>query len=210
MWKDAHFTWASENAKRRIWFPLGIDDMYNSWTEIAVYNESSKEDVIERMSLNETLVSDNGKKPIGIVGTPTYGVGRFEKGLVLDGKCRPKWKNLPIDDAFSFSFNLYVPFDSVNSYSILTLRNDLGDYLWLHYREDDDMFVCTFSDGREYELKDFSGKGDYLHFIISQGSGYFTFVIYDVGYDSYVINRKKISVMKRYTQVALYGDFNRE
>ena len=210
MWKDAHFTWASGNAKRRTWFPLGIDDIYNSWTEIAVYNEASKEDVVERMSLNETLVSDSGKKPVGIVGTPTYGVGRFEKGLVLDGKCRPKWKNLPIDDAFSFSFNLYVPFDSVNNYSILTLRNDLGDYLWLHYREDDDMFVCTFSDGREYELKDFSGKGDYLYFMISQGSGYFTFVIYDVGYDSYVINRKKTSTMKRYTQVALYGDFNRE
>lgn len=212
MWKDANFTWASEYAKRRVWFPVGVAGTYNSWTEIAVYDESSTEDIIERMSLNGTLVSDNGKSPVGTVGTPTYGTGRFEKGLVLDGSCRPKWKNLPIDDSFSLSFNLYVSTSNVSSYTIFTLSNDSGDYLWLRHRDDKDsgMFVCTFSDGREYELKDFSVKDDYLHFMISQGSGYFTFIIYDVGYDSYVITRKRTSTMKRYTQVALYADFSKE
>lgn len=212
MWKDANFTWASEYAKRRAWFPAGVAGTYNSWTEIAVYDESSKEDIIERMSLNGTLVSDNGKSPVGTVGTPTYGTGRFEKGLVLDGSCRPKWKNLPIDDSFSLSFNLYVSTSNVSSYTIFTLSNDSGDYLWLRHRDgkDSGMFVCTFSDGREYELKDFSVKDDYLHFMISQGSGYFTFIIYDVGYDSYVITRKRTSTMKRYTQVALYADFSKE
>lgn len=211
MWKDANFTWASEYAKRRVWFPVGVAGTYNSWTEIAVYDESSKDDIIERMSLNGTLVSDNGENPVGTVGTPTYGTGRFEKGLVLDGSCRPKWKNLPIDDSFSLSFNLYVPTSKVNSYTIFTLSNDLGDYLWLHHRDGNEggVFVCTFSDGREYELKDFSVKGDYLHFMISQGSGYFTFIVYDVGYDSYVIARKRTSTMKQYTQVALYADFNK-
>lgn len=212
MWKDANFTWASEYAKRRTWFPVGVAGTYNSWTEIAVYDESSTEDIIERMSLNGTLVSDNGKSPVGTVGTPTYGTGRFEKGLVLDGSCRPKWKNLPIDDSFSLSFNLYVSTSNVSSYTIFTLSNDSGDYLWLRHRDDkgSGMFVCTFSDGREYELKDFSVKDDYLHFMISQGSGYFTFIIYDVGYDSYVITRKRTSTMKRYTQVALYADFSKE
>lgn len=212
MWKDANFTWASEYAKRRIWFPVGVAGTYNSWTEIAVYDESSKEDIIERIPLNGTLVSDNGESPVGTVGTPTYGAGRYEKGLVLDGSCRPKWKNLPIDDSFSLSFNLYVPTSNVSSYTIFTLSNDSGDYLWLRHREGKDggMFVCTFSDGREYELKDFSVKDDYLHFMISQGSGYFTFIVYDVGYDSYVITRKRSSTMKRYTQVALYADFSKE
>ena len=112
---------------------------------------------------------------------------------------------------FHFLCMVFQAHNNVNNYTILTLSNDLGDYLWLHHRkEDGGTFVCTFSDGREYELKDFSGKGDYLHFMISQGAVYFTFVIYDVGYDSYTINRKKISTMKQYTQVALYSGFSGE
>lgn len=209
-WKDAHFTWGSESAKRRMWFPLGHDDLFNSWTEISTYSEANKEDITERISLNGTLVSDNGLSPAYKTGNPTYAESRYEKGLVVDGICRPKWINIANEEAFSISFTLYTPFDSVNNYSILTLKNNAGDYMYLHYKEIADVFVCTFSDGREYEIGDFSGKDDYLHFMISQGEGYFTFVIYSLAFDMYKINRKKISTMKKYNQLALYGDFNRE
>lgn len=205
-WKDAHFVWGSEQAKRRLWFPLGVDDLFNSWTEIATYSEDNKEDINDRISLNGTLISDNNLSPEKGYGVPKYGENRFEKGLVIDGSCRPKWKDLDLDTKFSLSFTLYTPFDSVNNYSLLTLKNDNGDYLYLHYRESDDKFVVTLSNGVEYSLKDFSGKNDYLHFMISQGDGYFTFVIYSLAYDSYVISRKRFTDIVSYNQIALYGD----
>lgn len=205
-WKDAHFTWGSEQAKRRLWFPLGEDDLFNSWTEMTVYNEANKDIVGERLSLNETLTSDNGVMPEQFYGVPKYIESRFEKGLFLDGSCRPKWKDLDISEKFSLSFTLYAPNDSTHSYTLLTLKNDDNDYLHLHYRASDDKFVVSLSNGFEYSLADFSGREDYLHFIISQGDGYFTFIIYSLAYDSYVISRERYKDLKVYNQIALYKD----
>ena len=87
------------------------------------------------------------------------------------------------------------------------MKNDNGDYIWLHYRETDDRFVVTLSDGKEYTLKDFSGKADFLSFVISQGDGYFTFVMYSLTYDSFEISRERYETPKVYNQFALYGDF---
>lgn len=211
VWKDAHFTWGSETAKKRTWFPVGINGTYNSWTEIAVYNEESKEDVTDRLSLNNTLVSDVDKKsPAFVTGEPTYKDSRYgKKGLLMDGICRPKWVGFTNDKTFSLSFTLYTPYDSVNNYSILTLKNKDGEYLYLHYKEETDEFVCTFSDGREYTLGDFSSRDDYLHFVISQGDGYFTFIMYSLFFDMYKINRQKTTKSTAYSDLALYGDFNR-
>ena len=110
-----------------------------------------------------------------------------------------------IEKKFSMSFTLYTPNDSTHSYTLLTLKND-EDYLHLHYRASDDKFVVSLSDGTEFSLADFSGREDYLHFMISQGDGYFTFVIYSLAYDSYVISRKKYTDLKVYNQLALYKD----
>ena len=205
-WKDAHFVWNSEDAKRRLWFPLGVDDMFNSWTEICTYSEANKEDVEDRISLNETLISDEGNNPLSGYGVPSYAENRFEKGLLIDGKCRPKWANIDLTEKFSISFTLFAPFDSTNNYTLFTLKNDNGDYIWLHYRETDDKFVVTLSDGKEFALKDFSGKDDFLSFVISQGDGYFTFVLYSLAYDSFEISRVKYTDTKVYNQFALYGD----
>lgn len=205
-WKDAHFRWNSEDAKRRMWFPLGVDDLYNSWTEICTYSESNKDSISDRISLNETLISDNELQPLDGYGVPTYDENRYEKGLLIDGKCRPKWKGIDLDKVFSLSFTMYTPFDSVNDYSICTLKNDEGDYLWLHYRASDDSFVVTLSGGQEYPLKDFSGKHDFLNFVISQGDGYFTFILYSLAYDSFLVSRKRFTDTKVYNQFALYGD----
>jgi hypothetical protein len=204
-WKDSHFVWGSEQAKRRLWFPLGVDDLYNSWTEIAVASEEQRDLVGERVSLNGTLISQNSVSPESGYGVPKYGENRFEKGLLIDGSCRPKWKNLDIEKKFSMSFTLYTPNDSTHSYTLLTLKND-EDYLHLHYRASDDKFVVSLSNGTEFSLADFSGREDYLHFMISQGDGYFTFVIYSLAYDSYVISRKKYTDLKVYNQLALYKD----
>ena len=204
-WKDAHFVWGSEQAKRRMWFPLGVDDLFNSWTEIATYSEDYKDVINERLSLNGTMVSENGLSPVKGYGVPKYEENRFEKGLLIDGSCRPKWKNLDIEKKFSMSFTLYTPNDSTHNYTLLTLKND-EDYLHLHYRASDDKFVVSLSDGTEFSLADFSGREDYLHFMISQGDGYFTFVIYSLAYDSYVISRKKYTDLKVYNQLALYKD----
>lgn len=207
-WKDAHFRWNSEDAKRRMWFPLGTDDLYNSWTEICTYSESNKDAINDRLSLNETLVSDYDVAPLPNYGVaPTYGENRYEKGLLIDGKCRPKWEGIELDNKFSISFTMYTPLDSVNDYSIYTLRNDNGDYLWLHYRALDDSFVVTLSTGQEYALKDFSGKNDFLSFIVSQGDGYFTFVVYSLAYDSFILSRERFTNTRTYNKFALYGDF---
>lgn len=205
-WKDAHFVWNSEDARRRLWFPLGVDDMYNSWTEITTYSEANKESVQDRLSLNETLVSDEGNNPLSGYGVPSYAENRYEKGLLIDGKCRPKWTDIDLTEKFSISFTMYVPFDSTNNYTVFTMKNDEGDYIWLHYRETDDRFVVTLSDGKEYTLKDFSGKADFLSFVISQGDGYFTFVMYSLTYDSFEISRERYETPKVYNQFALYGD----
>lgn len=204
-WKDAHFTWGSEQAKRRLWFPLGNDDIFNSWTEIAVYSDENVDIVGERISLNGNLTSQNGLKPDDWYGIPKYAENRFEKGLYIDGSCRPKWRGLDLESKFSLSFTVFTPNDSTHDYTFLTLRNDV-DYLHLHYRASDDKFVVSLSDGTEYSVADFSAKDDYLHFIISQGDGYFTFVVYSLAYDSYVISRKKYTDLKVYNQIALYKD----
>ena len=205
-WKDAHFSWGSEQAKRRMWFPLGTDDNFNSWTEIAMRDSNSVEYINDRISLNGKLFSDNNLPPELGYGVVKYGENRFEQGLYLDGSCRPKWKGLDIDNKFSISFTLYTPNDSTHDYSLLTLKNDSGDYLHLHFRASDDRFVVSLSNGTEYTLRDFSGNNDYLHFMISQGDGYFTFVLYSLFFDSYMISREPFKDTKVYNQIALYKD----
>lgn len=205
-WEDAHFAWGSEQAKRRMWFPYGVGEGYNSWTEIAIVDPLSVEYINDRISLNGILSSDNNISPESGYGVPKYGENRFEQGLYIDGSCRPKWKGLDLSKKFSLSFTLYTPNDSTHDYSLLTLKNDGGDYLHLHYRASDDKFVVSLSNGTEYALADFSGKDDYLHFMISQGDGYFTFVMYSLFFDSYMISRKVFTDTKEYTQIALYKD----
>ena len=204
-WKDAKFTWKSQEAKRRIWFPIGQDDVFNSMTEIAFYDESSMDDITDRISLNGSLTSDSNITPTNI-GTPIYSDIRYQKGLMFDDACKPKWKNLDISERFSLNFSLYVPYTVVEDYSLLTLKNDNGDYLHLHFRAKDGNFVISLSDGFEMTLNDFSKKEDYLHFMFSQGDGYLTFVIHSLFYDSYLVNRKKISKAVKYNQMALYKD----
>lgn len=205
-WRNAHFVWGSEQAKRRLWFPLGVDDMFNSWTEITTYSENNKVSINDRISLNGTLVSENSLAPLSGYGVPQYAESRYEKGLVVDGSCRPKWSNIDLDEKFSLSFILYTPHDSVNDYTLLTLSNENGDTLKLHFRASDDKFVVSLSDGKEFTLKDFSEKDDFINFMISQGDGYFTFVIYSLAFDSYLINRVRYTDLKTYTSLALYSD----
>lgn len=204
-WKDAHFIWGSEEAKRRIWFPLGEDNAFNSYTEITTYSEENKKSVNDRLSLNGTLVSDNKLNPQSDYGVPKYVESRYEKGLVISASCQPKWKNIELAAKFSLSFILYTPMDSAEDYTLFTLSNGT-DKLRLHFRASDDKFVVSLSSGREFALKDFSGKNDYLNFMISQGDDYFTFVLYSLTYDSYLISRVRYTDLKTYNQIALYAE----
>ena len=209
-WKNAHFVWGSEQAKRRLWFPLGVDDMFNSWTEIATYSEANKAFINDRFSLNNTLNSDNGYAPLKGYGVPVYGKSRYENGLLYNGSSRVKWNRLGISESFSLSFILYTPHDSVNDYVLLTMSDDSGNALKIKYRASDDKFVTSIEyDGkvlREFSLKDFSEQDDFLNFMISQGDGYFTFVIYSLAFDSYQISRVRYTTPLTYTMLALYDE----
>ena len=76
----------------------------------------------------------------------------------------------------------------------------------IHFRASDDKFVVSLSSGKEFTLKDFSEKDDFINFMISQGDGYFTFVIYSLAFDSYLISRVRYTDLKTYTSLALYSD----
>ena len=184
--------------------------MFNSWTEIATYSEDNKAFINDRFSLNNTLNSDNGYAPLKGYGVPVYGKSRYENGLLYNGSSRVKWNRLGISESFSLSFILYTPHDSVNDYVLLTMSDDSGNALKIKYRASDDKFVTSIEyDGkvlREFSLKDFSEQDDFLNFLISQGDGYFTFVIYSLAFDSYQISRVRYTTPLTYTMLALYDE----
>ena len=73
-------------------------------------------------------------------------------------------------------------------------------------KKGDTVAIVSLSSGKEFTLKDFSEKDDFINFMISQGDGYFTFVIYSLAFDSYLISRVRYTDLKTYTSLALYSD----
>ena len=90
------------------------------------------------------------------------------------------------------------------------MSDDSGNALKIKYRASDDKFVTSIErDGevlKEFSLKDFSEQDDFLNFMISQGDGYFTFVIYSLAFDSYQISRVRYTTPLTYTKLALYDE----
>lgn len=227
LWDEAIFAWDSEESEKKRWSGMTTDnDTIKIRTQIAEYQGTLSDDIVDNISLNSTLVTDRGVSPTESQSAVTFDDGRWADGLYVDNLTRLSYTNQEIPRVFSMTFGVKVT-EALRDCAYLTMKTyqDLiwdnayiawddtewawddapqSDIAWMMLGHSQGVIFLRASDGIHLEIPFVVPDRDWLTFGISQSDTHRTLYVHSLTNEHTYVAKKEAKPIKAFDKVYLY------
>ena len=227
IWDEAVFTWDSEEAETRRWSGVATDNnTLKIRTQIAKYQGKLSDDVVDNISLNNTLMTDRGALPTESESAVTFREGRWANGLFVDNSTRLSYTDQEIPQTFSVVLNVKVTealrecaYLTIKTYTDLVWDNALSswddaewswddapqnDTAWLMLGHSQGEIFLRGSDGVYMKIPNVASERDWLTFGISQSDTHRTLHVHSLTHNKMYTVKAEARPIKAFDMLYLY------